>query len=70
VGKDADLCIWDPTAKRNPTEIPGAYPECSPYLGETLYGVVHVTYIRGRVVYGRTEAGLHAIASGQILTKA
>ena len=59
-GFDADLCVWDPDARfvvdrealwhKNPV---------TPYHGETLFGVVYATIVRGQVAYRR---GLHADA--------
>jgi allantoinase len=52
VGRDADLCVFDPDAEtvidarvlhhKNPI---------TPYDGERLYGRVRATYLRGRVVF-------------------
>ena len=51
-GYDADLVIFDEgaTFKVAPERLHCRYP-LSPYLGETLRGVVKATYLRGRCVF-------------------
>ena len=51
-GFDADLVIWDDTKKFTVTEdIIHHRHKITPYLNETLYGVVEQTFIAGRKVY-------------------
>jgi allantoinase len=51
-GYDADLVVFDPdtTFEVTPERLRYRYP-LSPYLGETLRGVVKATYLRGRPVF-------------------
>jgi allantoinase len=51
-GHDADLVVFDPEAtfKVAPESLHYRYP-VSPYLNETLRGVVKATYLRGRQVF-------------------
>jgi allantoinase len=51
-GSDADLVVFDPDAtfEVTPERLRYRYP-LSPYLGETLRGVVKATYLRGRPVF-------------------
>jgi len=51
-GYEADLVIFDPetTFEVTPERLHYRYP-VSPYLGETLRGVVKATYLRGRQVF-------------------
>jgi allantoinase len=67
-GHDADLIIWNP-------EVPfrvqrgGIYHrhKVTPYEGETLYGLIEKTYLRGRLV---SEQGVVlAGATGQIIRR-
>jgi allantoinase len=55
-GYDADLVIFDENAtfKVTPERLHYRYP-LSPYLGETLRGVVKATYLRGRCVFADDE---------------
>ena len=50
-GHDADLVVFDPEAEFQVTQerLHYRYP-VSPYLGETLRGVVKATYLRGQPV--------------------
>jgi allantoinase len=51
-GFDADLVVFDPEAEFTVTQERLHYRHpLSPYLGETLRGVVEVTYLRGRPVF-------------------
>ena len=51
-GYDADLVVFDPDAEFQVTEERLHYRHpVSPYLGETLRGVVKATYLRGRPVF-------------------
>ena len=53
---DADLVIWDPTAKfRVEPERLHHRQKLTPYAGRELYGVVAATYLRGRKVFDRGE---------------
>jgi allantoinase len=53
-GHDADIVVWDEDEEF--TVTPGSlfhrHP-LTPYLGRTLKGVVHATWVRGRQVYSR-----------------
>jgi allantoinase len=51
-GHDADLVVFDPEAEFQVTQerLHYRYP-LSPYLGETLRGVVKATYLRGQPVF-------------------
>lgn len=55
-GHDADIVVWDEDDEF--TVTPGSlfhrHP-LTPYLGRTLRGVVHGTWVRGRSVYSRTD---------------
>lgn len=51
-GYDADLVLWDPEASFTVTEdLLHHKHKVSPYLQETLYGVVKETWLAGRKVY-------------------
>ena len=51
-GFDADLVVFDPEAEFTVTQERLHYRHpLSPYLGETLRGVVEATYLRGRPVF-------------------
>jgi allantoinase len=51
-GCDADLVVFDPESEFRVTEDRLHYRHpLSPYLGETLRGVVRATYLRGRPVF-------------------
>jgi allantoinase len=58
-GHDADIVVWDEDAEF--TVTPGSlfhrHP-LTPYLGRTLRGVVHGTWVRGRQVYSRDDGPL------------
>jgi allantoinase len=51
-GCDADLVVFDPDAtfQVKPERLHYKHP-LSPYMGETLHGVVKATYLRGRPVF-------------------
>jgi len=51
-GRDADLVVWDPQEKFQVTRnmLYHRHQE-TPYLGRTLYGVVHKTFLRGFKIY-------------------
>lgn len=50
IGNDADLTVWDPDASFTVTpDIIRHRHKVTPYLGETLQGVVHATWVGGRV---------------------
>jgi allantoinase len=57
VGRDADLVVFaaDETFTVTPTAIQHRHP-ITPYVGETLAGVVHSTYLRGQPVWERGGA--------------
>jgi allantoinase len=51
-GFDADITVWDPDASFVVSEeLIQHRHTITPYLGETLYGVVKQTYVGGRKVY-------------------
>jgi allantoinase len=51
-GYDADLVVWNPQAtfRVEPTMLHHRH-KLTPYAGQTLTGVVNVTYLRGEKVY-------------------
>lgn len=52
VGYDADIVIWNPEEKHTVKEAEILHRhKISPYIGETLYGVVKQTYVNGKLVY-------------------
>ena len=53
-GLDADLIVFDPEAvfEVTPQTVLHRHP-LTPYLGRSLRGVVHSTYVRGHPVYDR-----------------
>ena len=55
-GLDADIVIWNPEAefKVEPSMIHHKH-KLTPYMGETLYGVVEATYLRGEKIYEKEE---------------
>jgi len=55
-GYDADLVVFDPEAEFQvtPERLHFRHP-LSPYLGETLRGVVKATYLRGQSVFLNDE---------------
>ena len=55
-GFDADLVIWDDAATFtvDPEEVRHRH-KITPYSGRTLSGVVHQTWVRGSLAYGREE---------------
>ncbi|HVT04415.1 MAG TPA: amidohydrolase family protein, partial [Thermoanaerobaculia bacterium] len=64
-GYDADLVVWDPEATLVPAPSMIAHRhKLTPYLGETLRGVVIDTYLRGEPVF---HEGLISEASGRWL---
>ena len=51
-GYDADLVVFDPEAEFQVTQERLHYRHpVSPYLGESLRGVVKATYLRGQLVF-------------------
>lgn len=55
-GYDADIVVFDPDAEFQVTEKRLHYRHpLSPYLGETLRGVVKATYLRGKPVFAEGE---------------
>jgi allantoinase len=57
-GCDADVTIWNPDeAFRVEASMLHHKHKLTPYMGETLYGVVEATYLRGEKVYERGEFG-------------
>ena len=51
-GRDANFVVFDPDATMTIEADKLHYRHAvSPYLGETLHGVVHATYLRGEAVF-------------------
>ncbi len=67
-GYDADLVIWDPQRSFT-VNAEGLYHKhkLTPYLNETLYGVVEQTYIRGIKVF---DQGNFTLAQGKTIRPA
>jgi allantoinase len=66
VGREANFIVFDPEAKRTITTDALHYRHAiSPYLGETLRGVVKATYLRGEPVY--RDGSFSATPSGHEL---
>jgi allantoinase len=65
-GRDADLVVWDPGASFvvDPARLQHRHP-VTPYAGRRLRGVVHATYLRGRLVH---RDGVFAPPRGELLT--
>ena len=65
-GSDADLIVWSPEAEfKVDKSVLRHRHQISPYIGETLNGVVQKTFLRGRKIYdGRENVGL---ADGEFL---
>jgi allantoinase len=55
-GCDADLVVWDPDASFTvrSSDILHRH-ETAPYLGRELFGEVHRTYLRGKLIFDRGE---------------
>lgn len=66
-GHDADVVIWDDQASFTvePDLIRHRH-KLTPYAGRTLFGVVHRTFVRGRLAWSR-EGGLAARPVGTFL---
>ena len=66
VGFDADLVIWDPDAETtvDVSRLQQRH-KLTPYAGRRLHGVVHSTFVRGRLVWN--EGRLMSEGSGQLL---
>ena len=68
-GYDADLVIWDPESTFTVTREAIHYQhKISPYIGESLLGVVHMTYVNGQLAYRQGQFGTNP--PGKILMKA
>jgi len=66
-GYDADLVVWDPA--KTFTVTPGIIQhrhKLTPYMGETLYGVVEQTFLAGTEVYNN---GRFELNKGQLITR-
>jgi allantoinase len=65
-GFDADLVVWDPDATFlvDPLQLRQRHKR-TPYAGLLLNGIVHETYVRGRLVYGggATESRVPSLVS-------
>jgi allantoinase len=59
-GADADLVAWDPdeTWTISEGDIHHRH-KITPYLGRTVFGRVHTTWLRGRVVWDGQHHGPH-----------
>jgi allantoinase len=67
-GLDADLVIWDPESAY--VVQAGAIQhrhKITPYAGETLFGVVDTTYLRGEKVYA--GGAFPGTARGRVLRR-
>ncbi|CAG8648943.1 17465_t:CDS:2 [Funneliformis caledonium] len=68
VGFDADLVIWNPEEKFEVTnDIIHFKNKVTPYLGRQIFGVVHKTIVRGKIVYDKNDGGLVNIPYGEFL---
>ena len=67
VGSDADICIWnaEESFRVEPSMIEHRH-KLTPYLGQTLYGVVEATYLRGQKIY---EGGEFTARAGGLLLR-
>ncbi|KAH7925526.1 allantoinase [Leucogyrophana mollusca] len=62
VGLDGDLVIWDPNAEFEVSKKDLHFKnKLSPYEGMGLRGVVHQTFLRGRLVYDRKQNGFDGL---------
>ncbi|HEY4046683.1 MAG TPA: allantoinase AllB [Acidobacteriaceae bacterium] len=66
-GMDADLIVFDPDAefRVTPERLHYRHP-ISPYLGETLHGVVKATYLRGTAIYCDGQFPAQALGIEQV----
>ena len=67
-GLDADLVIWDPEGAHvvQPGELQHRH-KITPYAGETLFGTVHTTYLRGEKVYD--EGAFPGSSRGRVIRR-
>ena len=67
-GLDADFVIWDPESAHvvQPGEIQHRH-KITPYAGETLFGTVRATYLRGESVY--EAGGFPGAARGRLIRR-
>ena len=66
-GADADIVIWNPDATvRVKPEMIHHRHKLTPYAGETLFGVVEKTFLRGQMVY---DGGEFSEATGKIILR-
>jgi allantoinase len=67
-GYDADLVIWNPEESFVvDVQMIHHRHKATPYLGQTLKGVVHQTYIKGEKVYD--NGNFTALKRGTVLVK-
>ncbi len=68
-GFDADFVVWNPEATFtvDPSRLRQRHKR-TPYAGLLLKGVLHETYVRGRLVYGGAAAG-PAMPAGELLMR-
>lgn len=56
-GYDADFCVWDPEGELTITkDIIHFKNKATPYMDQTLKGLVHATIVRGNFAYRRSES--------------
>ncbi|MDA2915004.1 amidohydrolase family protein, partial [Acidobacteriia bacterium AH_259_A11_L15] len=68
-GYDADLVVWKPEAtfRVDPARLHHRH-KLTPYAGQTLFGVVEATFLRGQKIYD--GVGFPTGPSGAILKRA
>jgi allantoinase len=66
-GFDADFVLWNPDEAFvvEPSSIHHRH-KLTPYLGRTLFGKVHATFVRGKKVFDR---GNFSLPSGNVLLR-
>jgi len=70
-GFDADFVVWDPDASFtvDVSRLRQRHKR-TPYAGLILKGVVHETYVRGRLVYGGDAVGTSEAPAGDLVARA